>query len=193
MKQETKGFVETIGCKEGTTKKGKFWKLYSVKIQGIWYSCGFNNDPGCKEGAYVSFNWEIDDRDNKAIDMGSFEIQVPTQGVTTGLGDAASTPTTTDSKDLYWARKDVQARIGYARAAAIDIIQVAVTSDIIPLGTKATKASDKFDLLLDIVDMTTMHFFDMSEESTNTIMNGTEEKDEVGSDDFVDYNDDIPF
>lgn len=188
MSNLVKGTIEKVGLKKGENKKGKVWKLYSIKIANVWYSCGFNKDPEVNDGDYIKFSWELDDRDNKVIDMESLaKCDPPTSG-SSGSGGGDS------DKELMWAMRDVRARIGYARSAAIDIVRLALDKDILPW-PKSAKAADKFDLLIAMVDKETMHFYGMTEDQVTSIFGDDEDDDlptDVGAgDDGEDSGDDL--
>lgn len=181
MSNLVKGTVDKVGHKDGQTKKGKAWFLDSFMVDGKWFGCGFNVKFPFSKGDSIKFSWDLDDRDNKLVDMDSLETFEAASGGSDGGGG--------EDKDIYWAKKDVRSRIGYARAAAIDLVKLSLEKDILPW-TKAAKSADKFDLLMAQVDKVTQHFYDGTESQIAIIFDEADPDDDLPTDVVVGGDDD---
>lgn len=185
-----KGFVDKINTKSGEVKsgknKGKMWHLYSLQMNGQWFSAGFKK-PDCEEKDYVQFSYDVEEyngKDQNVIDMDSFEQCDPPAIPSASGGGAVEA----GSKDEYWAKKDMQARMGYARAAAIDVVDIALKNEVLPWAKNA-KADTKMDLLLAMIDKVTDHFYNGTDKKVDAIISGEDTVDDDSDDEDISMDD----
>ena len=66
-------------------------------------------------------------------------------------------------KEVDWETKDRRIELMSARNSALEEVKIAVELGAFPLGTKTTKAADKFALLQQLVDQETARFLEQNE------------------------------
>lgn len=167
------GIAKFVEVQKGVQKNGKPWTLTKFKVDDDKFNFPFNQGRAISDGDYVTFSYTVDPKKNKVVDVDSFKVTAPP------VVKAGGGTTSLDDKDLQFLVRDIKARIGYSRSAAIDLVEVGIAKDIIAF-PKSAKQGDKLDLLLEMVDKVTMHFYNMTEMQTNGIVNG-------------DIPDDVPF
>lgn len=138
------GYVETVQVKT-TAKSGKPLRspLYSMKIDGQWYGCGFDN-PGVSEGETISFDF-TEGQYGKELTSGSIsKVAAGTAPAATAGGKASSvTPDQRQASIVYQSsRKDAIALLDFATAREL---------------VKLPKAGG-YDALLAMVDDLTLEF-----------------------------------
>lgn len=147
MSNTVSGVVEKVNVKRGKGKSGKPWALWSIKVDGEFYSCGFTK-PQCVEGDSVTFKTKYDEEYDKH-EVIEHSLEVTEEGAgDAGVDDeadeapapkkkapakqpAASGKSAPAGKDDYWKRKeeadvDRQAAIqfSWATTAAISMLDL---------------------------------------------------------------------
>jgi hypothetical protein len=145
MTETVKGFVEEIGVKSGTSKKGKPWSLYAFKIDGKFYSNGFDK-PLAKVGDYVALTLAKDDRGYDAVQ--NYEVQEAPP-----VAAAARTQPSGDrnSSIVYQSsRKD-----------AIELLRLMFDNDALPISAAKTAAgkASRYEELKALTNKLAVEFF----------------------------------
>lgn len=159
------GFIKKVYEKKGSGGKGA-WALDNLLIvdengEDIgWFGLGFRDDasvpPKCKEGDYVTFDWEADG-DYKNIVKGSAVIkkdapkqQAPTAGA--GIGPAIPSGGGSTQQNIHYQN---------SRTAAIELTGLLLDNDALPKTNAKTAAgvSKRYDEITATVNKLTVQFF----------------------------------
>lgn len=143
---QASGVVEVISIKP-TARGGN---SYNFKLNNdVWYGHGFTS-PAFSEGDNISFsfteNGKFKNVDDSTVVVSEAKTTAPTRG-------AGSAPPPSNSYD------DRQLAITYqaARKDALQIVEMALTHDVLSLGAKK---AEKLGILEDLVHKMTMQFFE---------------------------------
>lgn len=137
MSEVVKGVVYKIGTKRGTTKTGRPYTLYSIKLDGDerYFGAGFQ-DPGAAEGETISFEVKPDGKfwnlDPSTIKRHKSDPVVVSKSVASNM-----------SKDDYWKRKEDRDLLndklrneGARRNTAIAFVELLFKTESLKLPTK---------------------------------------------------------
>lgn len=158
------GFVATISEKSGNGKRGR-WTLYSAKIEkedgteyDDWISFGFDK-PSLKKGDYVIITTNPDDRGYQKVAHVEFPKNPPSKGskaAPAGASANVAAPSGGKERSIHYqsARKD-----------AIEMINVLVSMDALPITSAKTKAGEakRYEELMELVDKLTVRYFNDTE------------------------------
>jgi hypothetical protein len=177
MSKKITGFVAKVNVKKGTSRKGKPYTLYSMRITDksgeeidSWFQCAFDK-PECQEGDYVQL--EVDTRDD-----GNYDVKVPSikvaknppanPGAKKSTGGGTSAPSRSKDSDLFgeiggYNTEDDIRRMSYtaARSHAIEVAGLLLANGGLKLVKADTKAgfAARFDLITETVDKLTVEYF----------------------------------
>ena len=137
---QAQGIVETFSAKT-TAKSGAPLKspLFSFKLNGEWYGCGFKN-PEIKEGDNIAFSYE-EGQWGKECNVNSI-TKGAAQAAEAGTGSVARPDARQESIVYQSSRKD-----------AINVLALAAERELIKL-----PKSGGYDALLGMVDDLTLDF-----------------------------------
>ena len=141
--------------------------VYSLKVNGTWYSFGFNQ-PSCARGDNVSFDTKTNGKYTNGV-AASLEIN--------SSGSSPSSSSSTSSGD-----NTVQNSIIYqsSRKDAIHFLEVAASLEAVKL---PAKAADKLSVLEEMLDYYTLRF--AWEAKSPTITDPAERKEVADNDDYL--------
>lgn len=162
-KKKVVGFVEKKNSKTGQGRKGP-WTVWSLLLKDSegddigWISCGFD-EPQCEENDHILLFTEENARGYEQMVKGSLKVnpnppKAPEKPVTA--------PTRAGSKDNYNGDQARHERMYHAsRGSAIELIQVLVENDGLPLSAANTKGNKakRFEEITQAVDKMTVRFF----------------------------------
>lgn len=150
MSDKVVGFVEAVPEKSGTSKKGKAWTLYAVKVDGVHYSCGFDR-PSVNPGDYVSIVVVKDDRGYDSVGKLTV-LPAPAQAQVSSAASATTHPAGDRNSSIVYqsSRKD-----------ALELVQLLMAEDALPISAAKTAAGKaaRYAELLALVDKLTVQLF----------------------------------
>ena len=177
MSKKLTGFVAKLNTKKGTSRKGKPYTLYSMRLTDktgeeidAWFQCAFDK-PDCQEGDYIQV--PVTSRDDGNYDVNVGEIKVsknppanPTAKKAGGGGTAA--PSRSKDSDLFgeiggYNTEDDIRRMSYtaARTHALEATSLLLEHGGLKLVKADTKAgfAARFDLITETIDKLTIEYF----------------------------------
>ena len=160
MSNVIEGFVGNVSERTGNGKRGP-WAVDNLLIQDAqgndigWYGLGFRDDPQVpppvKKGDFVEFQWEQDGQYKKIV-KGTAKIKKDAPKQTAPAPDAGASPGTNRQDSIVYqsSRKD-----------AIQLVEVLLDNDALPLSAKNTKAGKaaRYDEVVAAVNQLTVNFF----------------------------------
>ena len=141
------GLVEQTSTKP-TSRGGT---AYNMKVDGTWYGCGFD-DPGVGMGDVVSFT---------ANQNGNYWNATNVQVVQKSTGTPPAKPAASATN---WDTRDLSIKLQSCRKDAIEMAQIMFSQEAIAFPAK-TKAADKYDIVLSVIDELTARNFVSLEEA----------------------------
>lgn len=157
------GTVEYCGYKNKTTKAGKNCQVWSMKVDGEWYNCGFDKPERADgiralAGDKVQFTYE-ENQFGKAADVKNMKIKIITKSEADEPKSSAPAKKSYSgnkgggAKDDYWAKKDefdkgvTQPLIMRQSCdkVASELVTAALAKDVLPL---PTKKADKWETFM---------------------------------------------
>jgi hypothetical protein len=177
MSKKIVGFVAKVNTKKGTSRKGKPYTLYSMRLSDkggeeidAWFQCAFDK-PDCQEGDYVQV--EVDSRDDGNYDVNVNSIKVSknppanpaAKKAASGGGGRKAAPTESDlfgEIGGYNTEDDIR-RMSYtaARSHALEAVSLLLANGGLKLVKADTKAgfAARFDLITEAIDKLTIEYF----------------------------------
>lgn len=153
------GYIGKVFTKTGSSSKGP-WALDNILMkddQGNdigWFGNGLRKQadvaPAFKEGDYVSFHWEENDKGYKNV-KGEVEVKTPPAPAAAPVGASVAPAANTNHGMNY----------GNARNCAIQLVEVLLANDALPI-TKTQSAANRavrYEEVMAAVDKLTVKFF----------------------------------
>lgn len=157
------GFIKKLNSKPGTTKAGKPWIAYSVKLEtkdgdeiGQWFRLGFNK-PDASEGDYVKLICsEVNDKfaTVESIKVSANPPERKRQAATSSTGSTGGSGYNSDEQRADRAYHA-------ARGTAVDLISVLLEHKALPVSAAQTKAGSakRYEEIVAAVDKLTVKYF----------------------------------
>jgi hypothetical protein len=170
------GFVAKLNTKKGTSRKGKPYTLYSMRLTDksgeeidAWFQCAFDK-PECQEGDYVQVPVTARDDGNFDVDVGGIKVSKnppanPAAKKSGGGGGRKAAPTESDlfgEIGGYNTEDDIR-RMSYtaARTHALEAVSLLLEHGGLKLVKTDSKAgvSSRFDVITEAIDKLTVEYF----------------------------------
>ncbi len=142
------GIVEVISSKERTSSRtGKAFTVYSMKVEGEWYDCKFTT-PKCSKGDNIEFYYR-DTQYGREASLDTITVLKTQSSNDTVVAPTGKTPFYNNNVQESIMRQS-------SRKDAIEIVQLALEQGAIVL---PAKKADKLEALLEYVQVISSKLF----------------------------------
>jgi hypothetical protein len=145
------GYLEETDSKSGVGKRGP-WTLYKGKVNGTWYSFGFNKPPVAKGdyGSFVTAEEKGYQVIKSATKMDAPAQPAPSASPRGDIGHLSATGDRNNSIVYQSSRKD-----------ALALVALLITQNALPVSEAKTKAgtAKRYEEIMALVDKLTVQYF----------------------------------
>ena len=166
------GFIAKINSKDGRTKSGKPWTLWSIKLENAdgtqqdkWLSAGFDK-PTAAEGDYVEIIAEENEKGYLDVKGIKQVKNAPARGYAPGVAKVVAGGDKASSSDVR-PHTTTQTSIHYqsARKDAVAVLALLIEKDALPISKAKDKSGEakRYEEIMALVDKITVRYFQDAE------------------------------